>query len=254
VKKVESKELFKDVSKDYSDLYDQFNRNIRKHFVSNILDKENINRVLDVGNGGTNPEDILSEDITKKLGLFVGNDSSFDMLTRIKRSIGVSVNSDALSLPFKKESFDTILIMSLIHHIGFSSEEKDLYCRLRIFLKELIPLLEEGGCVYIIESTLPRFLERVERYLYLPLYTKVLRKKFIPTFMFCSCDLQNILNEYFDYDILEYKWVYRLFDSKWEMMAPTLYFKWLKLPVVFSPFKILFYKCRPKKSRYIYGR
>ena len=253
MKTVESEELFNDVSKSFGDLYDQFNRNIRKHFVSNILDKENINRVLDVGNGGTNPEDILSDDIAKKLDLFVGNDSSFDMLTRIKRSIGVSVNSDALLLSFKEKSFDTILIMSLIHHIGFSSEENDLYSRLRIFLKNLIPLLEEGGCIYIIESTLPRFFERLERYLYLPFYTKVLRKEFIPTFMYCSCDLQNILNEYFDYDILEYKWVYELFGSKWEMMAPTLYFKWLKLPVVFSPYKVLFCKCWPKKSRRIYG-
>ena len=248
MKTVESEELFNDVSESFGDLYGQFNRNIRTHFVSSILDKKNINRVLDVGNGGTNPEDILSEDIAKKLGLFVGNDSSFDMLTRTKRSIGVSVNSDALLLPFKKKSFDTILIMSMIHHIGFSSEEKDLYSRLRIFLKNLIPLLEEGGCIYIIESTLPRFFERLERYLYLPFYKKILRKKFIPTFMYCSCDLQNILNEYFDYDISEYKWVYELFGSKWEMMAPTLYFKWLKLPVVFSPYKILFYKCRPKKK------
>lgn len=252
MEKVESKELFNDVSKSYSGLYDQLNRNIRRHFVLNILDKENINRVIDVGNGGRNPEDILSEDIARKLGLFVANDSSFDMLTRNKRTTGVSVNSDALSLPFKRKSFDTILILSMIHHIGFKSEERDLHHRLRIFLENLIPLLKEEGCIYIIESTLPRFLERLERYLYLPLYTKVLRKKFVPTFLFCSRDLQNILNEYFDYDILEYKWIYELFDSKWEMMAPTLFFKWLKLPVVFSPYKVLFCKCRPKKSRRIY--
>ena len=252
MKKAEPWELFNDVSKGYSGLYDQLTENIKKYFILNILDSDCINRMLDVGNGGINPEDILSKDIANKLDLFVGNDLSFDMLTRTRRSTGVSVNSDALTLPFKKKSFDTILVMSFIHHIGFKSEEKNLHHRLRMFLENLAPLLKEEGCIYIIESTLPRFFERLERYLYLPLYTKVLRKKFTPTFMFSSGDLQNILNEYFDNEILEYKWIYELFDSKWEMMAPTLFFKWLKLPVVFSPYKMLFCKCRPKKSRRIY--
>ena len=158
MKKVKSKELFNEVAGSYSSLYDQLNSNIRKHFVLNILDKENIYRVIDIGNGGRDPEDVLGDDIARELGLYVANDSSFDMLTRIKRSTGVSVNSDALSLPFKRKSFDTILILSMIHHIGLKSEEKDLHHRLRMFLEDLIPLLEEEGCVYIIESTLPRFL------------------------------------------------------------------------------------------------
>ena len=168
MKKAEPKELFNDVSKGYSGLYGQLTENIKKYFILNILDSDCINRMLDVGNGGINPEDILSKDIANKLDLFVGNDLSFDMLTRTRRSIGVSVISDALTLPFKKKSFDTILVMLFIHHIGFKSEEKNLHHRLRMFLENL---------------------------------------------------------------------------------APTLFFKWLKLPVVFSPYKMLFCKCRPKKSR-----
>jgi len=247
VKTAESKELFNDVSEGYSGLYDQLTKNIQKYFISNVFDSIRAKRVLDVGNGGTNPEDILSEDIARNLDLFIGNDLNFDMLKRIQRTIGKSVNSDALTLPFKEKSFDVILVMSIIHHIGFNKGERDLHRRLRIFLKNIIPLLDNDGHVYIIESTLPNVLEKLERYIYLPFYTHVLGKNFVPTYMFYYKDLQHILNEYFDFEILEYKWIHELFESKWEMMAPTLYFKWLKLPVVCSPYKILFYKGRPKR-------
>ena len=243
MKDKESRKLFNSVSDSYCNLYDQLNLNIKKYFNNHILDANNIRRVLDVGNGGNQPGQLFSDEVVKKIELFVGNDLNQNMLKRNDRKNKVA--SDALCLPFKNETFDTVIVQGLIHHIGLYRGQA-LLKRLTLFIENLIPIVEGNGNVYIIESTLPTVFEILERKLYLPFYFKILGRSFVPTFMFHYQVLQEVLDKYFICEIVEYKWIYELFENKWEPMAPTLYFEHFKLPVCFSPYKLMFYKARIK--------
>jgi len=236
--------VFDSVFENYSDMYSKLNQNIKKYFNANLVDKNNIQKVLDVGNGGLNSTDIFTAKNRQNLELFVGSDINLGMLTRNKYNF--RVNSDALNLPFQNESFDAIIVMQLIHHIGFDPTKSQTH-RLKAFLHNLSPLLKKTGNIYIIEPTVSLFLKFLQDLLYVPICTKLLRKKFIQTYIFNHCILEEALREVFAVEVVEYKRMHKLFDSKWELLSPTLFLPWLKLPIVCAaPYEVMF--CRAARK------
>ena len=102
-------------------------------------------KVLDVGNGG------IREFFSPVTSLYVGIDSSLDMLRHGKNGTTFRVGGDAILLPFKGNVFDTVFYRSLLHHLP----ERDM----KKTLRQGFNSLKEEGNVIVIEPCLPCILE-----------------------------------------------------------------------------------------------
>jgi len=104
-------------------------------------------KVLDVGCGNGRLLDLFEGTSIE----YTGVDSSKELIAIAKRERGASatfVHADALSLPFKGNSFDAVFSIAMLHHIP--SKENRVKC-----ITEVYRVLKPGGvCVFTIWNTL----------------------------------------------------------------------------------------------------
>jgi len=148
-----SQEFFDRLSPQYQNLIR------RKRFLEwmrPIIEPRMGGRVLDVGNGG------IREFVSPRTSLYVGLDSSMEMLREGRDGSIEKVCGEAMRLAFKRGVFDTIFYQSLLHHLAEKSFKRTVEKVIFTLLQGAFCLKEEGK-VMIIEPCLPRSLERAER-------------------------------------------------------------------------------------------
>jgi SAM-dependent methyltransferase len=237
------KKMFDTIAEDYMDRSGGMWPAIRKYINSDFFVDGGVRKILDVANGGIRPDEIFFQERVKQLEIFIGNDINFKMLTR--NNYNYQVNSDVLNLAFKAKSFDTVLVFSCIHHLTLG-EYKDRIDRLKFFLGNLKELTEQDGCIYIVEATLPLFFERLEKFIYFPLYKTIFRKKKIPIYFYYYNELKMFLDELFECEFIGYKSTAELLGGRWKLFPFCLSLKWLKIPSFLYPYKYLFYRGKLK--------
>jgi len=199
---------------------------LQEHFFSRILS----NSVLDIGNGGQSPEQILGRHIAATATEFVGLDKSHDMFKR-KKVKHEHVIGDALDLPFKDNSFDYILISSLIHHLGYSSKEENRE-RIQKLINEALRVARKQ--VIVSEPITPRLLEIGER-----LVARILG--YMPTFVLSEYSLNECIAQM---SIKKEESTTRSLaqlTSLFFWYNVHLEYEWLKLPAFMYPFKVNFF-------------
>jgi ubiquinone/menaquinone biosynthesis C-methylase UbiE len=144
--------------------FDKFSEGYREKATADVLYREmkpivlprEGKKVLDIGNGGV---DVF---LSSRADFYVGLDLSLEMLRKAKGGNIHLVCGDALSLPFKKQVFNTVLYSSILHHLT-GRKVKDTILRVKAALREAHRCLDEEGNALIIESCLPLFFETMER-------------------------------------------------------------------------------------------
>ncbi len=183
-------------------------------------------RVLDIGNGGQPPDEVMGDQIALTLEHFVGIDRSVAMLQR-KRVSFRKVVGDGSHLPFKDESFDYVIINGVLHHLGIDSREARCG-RVQQFISEALRVCSKGLIVYELFTT--PLLESVER-----IFVGVLRS--MPTFVLSERTLDNCLGQlgYARSEIVS-KTLSELTD-RFYWYAVVMEHTWLRLPAFLSPFR-----------------
>jgi len=186
-------------------------------------------KVLDVGNGG------VREFFSPQTSLYVGVDSSIEMMKRGKGEGAEKVCGEATFLSFRKEVFDTVFYRSLLHHLADRNPERTME-RVKTALRESSLCLKKEGNVIVIEPCLTGFLERVERILFfIPRFFSFLTKQ-SEVFLFSAETLIRSLHES---GFREIK-VWTEDDGErnpWEWIAPFLGLPFVKIPLRFNPTK-----------------
>ena len=147
--------FFNNISGHYQNL-------IRKrplHWMKLIVEPRMGEKVLDVGNGG------VREFTTPQTSLYVGVDSSPEMLQKGKAEGIEKVCGEATRLSFRGQVFDTVFYRSLLHHLAGRDFERTMEM-VKKALREGSFCLKKNGNVIVIEPCLPNFLERAERILF----------------------------------------------------------------------------------------
>lgn len=187
-------------------------------------------KILDVGNGGQSPSEILGEKIAFDIKMFVGLDKSLAMLKR-KEGKYFHVNGDGSELPFKDNSFDYVLLNGVIHHLGFKCR-KNHFLKVKYFIDELLRVSSKGIIIYeIVTSKLLEFGEKFALNFI----------KYMPTYVLS----RSTLHKYFKQMGLEWKNVTLKKQSdfldlfSWQQVI--LEYEWLKIPSFLFPFKHLFF-------------
>lgn len=240
-----TKKVFDSVADNFSELSDPLWPFFKEYFNSKLFVGGSIKKVLDVAGGGIRPEEIFCDETAKQLDLFVGNDINFKMLARNK--FDYRVNSDGYALPFKKETFDTILVIGCIHHFGQIKYE-DRIDKAKVFFRGVQELLTKDGYIYIMEPSLLPFFEKLEKYLLFPLYKFFFRKKVVPIYIYAEKELKQIFDDLFKCEFFEYKTTAQVIGSKRKLYPPFFFLKWFKIPMGLLPYKYLFYRARLKND------
>ncbi len=183
-------------------------------------------KVLDIGNGGQPPEEVMGDQVAATLANFVGIDRSGAMLQR-KRISFRKVVGDGSHLPFKDESFDYVIINGVLHHLGIDSREARCG-RVQQFISEALRVCSKGLIVY--ELFTSPLLESVER-----IFAGVLRS--MPTFVLSELTLDNCLGQLgFARSEVASKALSELTD-RFYWYAVVMEHTWLRLPAFLSPFR-----------------
>ena len=124
--------------------YDKFFKGDRNDQLVRLLDLSPGVTVLDAA-GGTGR---VSYGLEYKSGRLIVADISFPMLKQAKSKPGLlPVNSPLEVLPFKKESFDTIILVDAFHHL----------VNTQVVLVELWRVLKAGGKLVVEEPDIEKF-------------------------------------------------------------------------------------------------
>jgi SAM-dependent methyltransferase len=126
------------------------------------VELEGVARLLDIGNGGTFDYDITLVRELVAVDLFLEDLPDGALPAKVQAK-----NGSALELPFPDESFDTVLMVMLIHHlIGHSVAESLLNAQRAV--AEGLRVLSPGGKLIIVESCVPAWFYRFERMVFAP--------------------------------------------------------------------------------------
>lgn len=122
-------------------------RRVRTHYKKlrqmGILGASKQAKILDICCGHGEMLDLLHEDgFTDLTGVDVMPAAVLETYT--KHLGWVYVESDALKLPFEKHSFDWILCMHALHHLGGVKN-------VGAFLDQAVSLLKPGGCLCVVD-------------------------------------------------------------------------------------------------------
>lgn len=145
-------------------------------------------KVIDVGNGG-----VVSFDIEKAKSVVLADVSAamFDHLKRVKNGVFIPlsresvacVQTDARSMPFKSEKFDTALLLTTAHHLS----EKDVPTSQKNILQafaEINRILKPGGVFLLLECQLWGPFKFLQDLFFAPAFSFLMRyNKPLPYFM-----------------------------------------------------------------------
>ncbi|MBM3138270.1 MAG: class I SAM-dependent methyltransferase [Chloroflexi bacterium] len=242
--KINTKDAFDVVAEDFNELSEPIWPLLRQYLNEILFSECKLNKVLDIANGGIQPSQIFNNQILNNLQLFVGNDVNLHMLKR--NNYNYRINSDFFTPPFKDKSFDTILVISCIHHFGLK-DYKDKERRVNDLFKELKNLLSESGCVIIIEATLPLFFEIIERLIIIPIWKYIFGKRIVPIYLYETNGLKKVIYNSFDVEYYNTYTTSELTGEKWKLYPPLIFMKWLKIPMFLLPYRYNFFRCRTRK-------
>jgi ubiquinone/menaquinone biosynthesis C-methylase UbiE len=184
-------------------------------------------KVLDVGNGG------VRRFSSPQTTLYVGVDFSLDMLKKGENRTFYRVCGEATDLSFKKETFNTVLCLYLLHHLVKGSVGKTIEA-VKKTLRESSICLQIGGNVIIAETCLPPFLEKIERVLFFLLRAVLLISKQPEVLLFSVETLTQILVESGYKEIRVWK-VPQEKGSPWDWVRISIRFSALKIPRWMNP-------------------
>jgi len=158
--------FFRDNLEEYSSHIEALDtyRNIREFTNEALL---GIDRLLDIGNGGTFDYDVGLVRELVALDLFLEElpDGAFPSNVRPR-------NGSALAVPEPAESFDGVILSMLIHHLVGKNIEESI-ANVRVAIAEAFRVLKPGGKLIIIESCIPAWFYTFEKALF-PLASKVI--------------------------------------------------------------------------------
>lgn len=126
-------------------------------------------RVLDVGNGGVFNYDVASAKEIVAVDIATKPAATGDFPVPVEFRWG-----DAVKLPVESDSFDTVIIQSVIHHLAESTYSLSRE-RAAKAIAEAFRALKPGGRLVIMEPCLPVFCERIERFSY-PVFKWLLQR------------------------------------------------------------------------------
>jgi SAM-dependent methyltransferase len=153
-----------------------------------------VKRMLDVGNGGVFDYDVSLVPEIVAVDLFL------DELPRDAFPPNVEPRrGDALALPVPDESFDGIVIVSVLHHLVGRSAG-DLVPNARQALSEAARALVPGGKLVLMESCVPRWFVPFERWLLFPTLSAIAGTRLMAhpaTFQLASATVARLLEERF---------------------------------------------------------
>jgi SAM-dependent methyltransferase len=165
-------------------------KNIRR-FTNEAL--TGINRLLDIGNGGTFDYDVNLVHELVAVDLFLEDlpPSAFPAHVQLK-------NGSALDLPEPDGSFDGVLMCMLIHHL-IGKTLTQCYSNVSLAIGEAFRVLEPGGKLVIIESCVPGWFYGFEKLVF-PLASKLIGvwMEHPATLQFTPLYIETVLKEYTD--------------------------------------------------------
>jgi SAM-dependent methyltransferase len=129
-------------------------------FSARMLEGELAGCVLDIGNGGVINYDLQPLDRVVVVDIAPAVGEKLQNLGKVFFQCG-----DALALPAAAETFDTVLLQQLIHHLA-EKQAAETESRARKACAEAYRALRPGGKVVIMESCLPKAWEKLERLLF----------------------------------------------------------------------------------------
>jgi len=134
----------------YKILYDEISQNVN-----------NINKLLDIGHGGSFDYDTdkVKEIIGLDLDYMISNDS-------LPKNINLKVGS-ALDIPNDLKNFDAVMSVMLIHHL-IGKDVKTNLINLDKCINESRKALSENGKLIIVESCVPKWFYIIEKILFKP--------------------------------------------------------------------------------------
>ena len=118
---------------------------------------KDINRLIDIGNGGVFDYDVDLVPNIQALDLFLDDIDTSSYPRHITFKTG-----SALEIPEDKESFDGAIMVMLLHHLVGKTVDESLN-NIRIAIREAIRVLRPGGKLIIIESCVPNWFYLFEK-------------------------------------------------------------------------------------------
>ncbi|GEM_PF-2117314 len=180
-------------------------------------------KVLDIGSAG------VTEYWNEQVQALFSLDKVFEFLQNSKNKSALNINGDILALPFKANCFDCIIIQHVVHHLTGIHYQKNLF-NVQKAISESARVLRPGGEIFIVDSTVPPLLERLEQLHYSVTYNllKIMRKPMI--FFFSRQKLKAIL----DRNNLGLEKVITIDWGKMKEASQAL-FPWLRFPLKYTP-------------------
>jgi ubiquinone/menaquinone biosynthesis C-methylase UbiE len=123
---------------------------------------EGAGRTLDIGNGGVFDYNIDPIEELVALDLFADDIDQSRYPAKVK-----FVKGTALELPFPDESFDTCVIVMLLHHL-VGRTPSDCLANISTCIRECGRALKVGGKLVIVESCVPPWFYAFERKVFQP--------------------------------------------------------------------------------------
>lgn len=225
------------------------NTDIKKHFqkaspnYQKIVNKEDVfsyyykiqskiephlkGKVIDIGSGG------ITKYSNPQIKQLISMDYVIEFLKNRSVKNIIPVNGDIRNIPLKNNSVDFVIIQFVIHHLTDRNFKKNLD-NVKNAISESYRVLKKGGIIYIVESALPSFLEKLEilNYKLIYFFLTVLRKPMV--FFFSKGNLSKLLRTHglILKEIAEIYWG----DTK---QSSIVLFPWLRIPHKFLPFKCI---------------
>jgi len=128
--------------------------------ISQALDGELNGKLLDVGNGGVFNFDISAANEIVALDIAEEIFNGVELPPHVRFQLG-----DARELPLEENSFDTVSLQMIIHHLADKNYPLTKEQSLKA-LREAYRVLRPGGRIVVVESCLPKAWEIAERGLY----------------------------------------------------------------------------------------
>ncbi len=225
------KKHFKRISSDYQKIVNKGDVSSYYYKIQRKIEPHLKGKVIDIGSGG------ITRYHNPQVKQLISMDYVIDFLKNRKDKNVIPVNGDIRNIPLKNNSVDFVIIQFVIHHLTEKNFKENLV-NVKKAISESYRILRKGGIVYIVESVLPSFLEKLEILNYKLIYFLLvcLRKPMV--FFFSKENLSNLLkaNGFLLKEISEIYWG----DTKQSSIA---LFPWLKIPHKFLPFKCMIISC-----------